>query len=234
METPIATNSLCWDRCSRGTPAIGRTTRPSSSRRADPASARCASRGASSTRTSTAGRMRSRGSGLTRGDRVATVLANSLELLATYWVVREARRGRGSAVAAADRDRPRLAARRCAAAGRARLERPARDARRCPRAARARRAGLGADRRRGRRRGAGYRAFGAADGGGERRRAGGARRGRRPADAHVHVAGRPACRKASSTRISSARCTRRRWPTRGGWRPSRWCCTRARSCSTAR
>ena len=66
--------------------------------------------------------------GVARGDRVATVLPNSLVLLADLLGVREARRRRRAAVAAPQRDRPRVARRRCHAFRRHRGERPAGDA----------------------------------------------------------------------------------------------------------
>ena len=100
--------------------------------------------------------------------------------------VRETRRGRRSAVAAADRVGTRVAARRRAAEGRAGLDRPARDAGRSAAAA-AVHAGMGADRRRRRRRGRRLSRVRIAAPGSERR---GARRERgcgRSADADVHL-----------------------------------------------
>ncbi len=105
METPIAIQqSRSRRRCSRGTRDTGRTTPRWSSRRAHRTSTRSGSRGASSTPTSIAARMRLPSLGVARGDRVATVLANSLELLATYWACAKLGARRRAAVAAAHRD----------------------------------------------------------------------------------------------------------------------------------
>ena len=125
--------------------------------------------------------------GVERGDRVATVLPNSLELLATYWACAKLGAAAVPAVAAADDQRPQVAARRRDAARRARLARPARrDRGRAPRHRVAAGARLGAGRR-GRRRGGELLRLWRRCTASRRRAARGRGRGRRPPDADVHL-----------------------------------------------
>ena len=177
METPIATNSLVMGSLVCASRAISPAPHGRHRCRARTRRARGASHVARARRLREPLGERARGARRRRAaSRVATVLANSLELLATYWSC--AKLG-----AVAVPLSPLLtatglvvAARRRVAAGRRRLERSARDAgRRASPDESGARAGVGADRRRGRRRGAGLPRLRAAHRGGERRRSGRAR-----------------------------------------------------------
>jgi acyl-coenzyme A synthetase/AMP-(fatty) acid ligase len=170
------------------------------------------------------------GMGVARGHRVATILGNGLELLATYWACAKLGAARGAVVAAAD-GRPACA--------------------RCSRDAAPRVVVASAMHRRAiddvrqaldpstqwvmvdEEASPDYRAFGALLA---------ASSDAEPL-AHVdsgdlltlmYTSGRPDFRKAFSTRTSSGPCMRPRWPMRGGWRPSRSCCIPAPLSSTGR